>query len=131
MEATQQSSNQSLGFENFFSSMEDQMKKCIENCTKCAIFCEHMTQHCLKKGGEHADPDHIRLLQDCADICNTSARFMSRDSNLHFRTCEVCSEVCSACADDCDRLDDDEMMKKCAEICRDCASSCQQMAASR
>lgn len=131
MQTNEISTQQHLGFQDFFTKMDEQMQKCIESCTRCAIYCEHMTQHCLKKGEQHAEATHIRLLQDCADICATSARFMARDSNLHYRTCELCAEVCFACADDCERIADDEMMEKCVEICRDCAESCQQMAASR
>lgn len=116
---------------SLFSMMNDQMQKCIDNCTKCAAICEHMTQHCLKKGGPHAEASHIKLLQDCADICATSARFMERDSEYHHSTCEICAEVCQACAQDCERIADDEMMNKCVEICQECAQSCQEMAASR
>jgi hypothetical protein len=87
-----------------------------------------MVAHCLEKGGRHAEPQHIRLLLDCAEICQTSANFMVRGSDLHAATCRACAEVCERCADDCERMADDEMMRRCAEICRRCAASCAQMA---
>jgi hypothetical protein len=80
-------------------------------------------------GGRHAEAAHVRLLLDCAQICQTSADFMLRGSSYHARTCETCAEVCLACAENCERIGpDDDMMKKCAEVCRRCAASCRQMA---
>lgn len=114
----------------FFKAMTDDMQMCIQNCIQCSQVCEHMVQHCLTKGGAHASPEHIRLLQDCAEICQLSAHFMIRDSNFHMRTCQTCAEICSACAEDCQRLGDDEMMKMCADVCSRCAETCQKMATS-
>jgi hypothetical protein len=85
--------------------------------------------YCLQKGGRHAEPAHIRLLQDCAEICQTSANFMLRGSELHTRTCGVCAKVCERCAAECARMSDDTQMKTCADMCRRCAESCQQMSA--
>lgn len=81
-------------------------------------------------GGKHATPDHIQMLIACAEICDTSARFMLLGSQHHTRTCEVCAEVCEACAEDCERFEDD-LMKRCADACRRCAASCREMAATR
>ena len=105
-----------------------EMERCIDNCQECQEVCLRMVAHCLEKGGRHAEPQHIRLLLDCAEICQTSANFMVRGSDLHAATCRACAEVCERCADDCERMADDEMMRRCAEICRRCAASCAQMA---
>lgn len=115
-------------FKNIFKGLTDEIQMCIQNCTECFQVCEQMIQHCLKKGGAHAEPAHLKILQDCADICAVSAKFMIRNSDLHHRTCSVCAEACLACAEDCDRLGDDEMMRLCADLCRRCAESCQKMA---
>lgn len=106
----------------------DEMARCIENCQACHGICLETAMHCLGMGGEHAAADHIRLLLDCADICQTSADFMLRGSPLHARTCGVCAEVCERCATDCERFGDDASMKACAELCRRCAESCRRMA---
>lgn len=109
-----------------------EMQQCIQNCMECHRVCTEMVTHCLSLGGAHAEPAHITLLLDCAEICATSAAFMIRGSQYHAQTCGVCAEVCTACADDCERIaGGDEMMKQCAEICRRCADSCKQMAAMR
>ena len=109
--------------------MSPEMENCIRNCLECHRICLATVAHCLQMGGRHAEPSHVRLLMDCAQICLTSADFMIRGSHLHGRTCAVCAEVCEACAQDCERVDgDDPMMRQCIEICRRCAESCRQMA---
>lgn len=114
---------------NAFKGMTDEMQACIQNCIQCHQVCENLVRYCLKKGGMHAEAQHIRLLQDCSQICSITADFMLRESPFHTRTCSVCAEICLACAEDCDRMGDDERMKNCAQICRQCADSCKRMAA--
>jgi len=107
------------------------MQQCIQNCTECHHVCLETITHCLQMGGKHAESQHIRLMLDCAQICQTSADLMIRSSDLHHLTCGVCAEVCARCADDCERIDpDNEQMRRCAEACRRCAESCRQMEAS-
>lgn len=109
--------------------MNEQMRRCVEECQRCQESCLESIPHCLEKGGAHAAPDHIGLLSACAEICDTSARFMLLGSKHHSQTCGVCAEVCEACASDCAKFTDDEMMQRCAETCRACARSCREMAA--
>jgi hypothetical protein len=112
--------------------MSQQMQECIQTCFDCHKICLETVAYCLGKGGKHAEAAHIRLLLDCAEICQTSANFMLRGSDLHGRVCEVCAEVCQQCATDCGRIGTDApQMKECAEICRRCADLCRQMAGSR
>lgn len=107
---------------------ESDIQRCIDECVKCHRVCEATVQYCLQKGGKHAEADHIRILLDCADICQTSANFMLRGSPLHGRTCAVCADVCTRCAESCEQMGDDEQMRACAEACRSCAESCRRMA---
>jgi hypothetical protein len=107
---------------------DQQMRDCIQECQRCHDICMETITHCLEMGGDHAEPGHIQLLSDCAEICQTSANFMLRTSDFHGQVCGVCAEVCERCAEDCERFEDDEMMQQCAEICRSCARSCSEMA---
>ena len=109
------------------SHVSAEMRSCINECLTCHAVCLETIQHCLQMGGPHTEPNHIRLMQDCVEICQTSANFMLRGSHLHSRTCGVCAEVCARCAEDCERLDGAEM-KRCADACRSCAESCRKMA---
>lgn len=109
--------------------MMDEMTQCIQLCQDCHTLCIQMIGHCLKLGGRHAAPEHIRLLMDCAQICTTTADYMARGSSLHDRTCSLCSEICRLCAESCEQLrGDDQLIKQCAEMCRRCADSCERMA---
>ena len=105
-----------------------EMQQCIDACLECYASCVSTAQHCLQLGGTHASPEHIRLLDDCAEICRTSAGFMLRGSDHHARTCGVCAEICRACEKSCRSMGNDEMMQQCADACRRCAESCARMA---
>ncbi len=109
--------------------LSDDMLQCIEVCLDCHKACLQTIPYCLQQGGMHAESNHIRLMMDCADICQTSANFMLRGSDLHSITCGACAEICERCAADCDRMGgDDTRMAACAEECRRCADACRQMA---
>ena len=109
--------------------IDHEMEVCIENCTECHRICLETMEYCLGMGGKHADAEHIALLADCAQICQTSADFMIRDSRLHQQICAACAAVCRRCADDCAALGaGDEQMQECAEQCAICEESCAEMA---
>ena len=110
------------------SHLSAEMQKCIDACDECRAACLATVTYCLEKGGEHAEPEHIRLLLDCAEICATSAGFMLRGSDLHRKVCGVCADVCERCAESCEAMGDDAQMRACANACRQCAKSCRQMA---
>jgi hypothetical protein len=98
----------------------------------CHRVCLETAQHCLHRGGKHADAAHIGLLQSCASICETSVQFMIADSVCHEMICATCAAVCTTCAEDCDEMSgSDAEMRRCAEVCRNCASLCDQMGKSR
>lgn len=101
--------------------MEDSLKQCSTTCA-------NTIEYCLEKGGIHADPAHINLLQDCEDICMLAASFMQRNSQYSERLCALAAEICERCAESCEALSDDQVMMKCAEHCRKCAEDCRNMA---
>ncbi|HAR42293.1 MAG TPA: ferredoxin [Bdellovibrionales bacterium] len=103
------------------------MDECIENCFECHQICLETMQYGMDKGGEHSEPSHLRILQNCASICETSAQFMISGSPLHPKSCELCAEACSSCAESCEKMEGDQQMVFCAETCRKCAESCEEM----
>lgn len=108
--------------------MSQEMQDCITDCMTCHAVCLETISHCLQMGGRHALPEHIRLLQDCAQICVTSADFMLRMSDHHSQVCGLCAEICEACARACEGMaDGTDFMQRCAEACRRCAESCRRM----
>lgn len=110
--------------------LSQQMQQCIQNCLDCHSIClSTVSTYCLKQGRHHAEAAHIRLMLDCAEICQTSANFMLRGSDAHARICGVCAEICDHSGSDCELFaDDDAQMQVCAEVCRRCAQSCRNMA---
>lgn len=107
-----------------------EMKRCILECQTCETVCLDTLNHCLNLGGEHASPEHVTALLDCAMACATSADFMARGSAQHTKTCALCAEMCERCAKSCEQIGDDATMKACADTCRRCAESCRKMASS-
>ena len=106
---------------------EQEMKECIENCQTCHRVClEMLATHCLEVGGKHVESKHFKLMLDCAQICQTSADFMLRDSELHAHICAVCAKICEACAASCEAVGD---MDDCVRACRACVESCGKMGA--
>jgi hypothetical protein len=105
-----------------------QSQACIDACQACHNAClDTATVYCLEQGWPHAERRHVRLLLDCAAMCDISAGFLLRGSPLHDRTCALCADLCRLCADDCERFNDGRM-DDCAHACRDCAEVCLEMA---
>lgn len=106
--------------------MSSEMTACMDACHACHVSCLTMAMnHCLEVGGAHAEPKHMRLMLDCAEICQSAINFMARGSEHHGHICRECAEICRACAASCDGLDG---MEDCAAACRRCAEACDKMA---
>lgn len=100
------------------------MQVAIRDAHLCHAVCVQTIRHCLTKGGRHAEPDHVTLLMDCAEICATAANFMLRDSRLHPQVCAACADACDACAASCAQMADEEQMNRCLQACQKCADGC-------
>lgn len=104
--------------------LPNQIQNCITACWECRTHCQKMLYHyCLEQGGEHVNPDHVKLMTDCMEICQTAADFMVRGSSMIDSVCAACANVCYACAEACEAIDDKEM-DECAQLCRECAEMC-------
>ena len=111
--------------------LSQEIQSCIENSNACHAVCTITVNDCLQKGGAHSDAVHIRLLLDCAEICQTNTNFMLRSSDFNMQVCNTCAMICDACAENCEKITNDIQMKSCAESCRKCAQSCRKMSAQR
>lgn len=98
----------------------EEMENCIAGCLACQAICLQTAFHCLEIGGARATADHIRLLLDCAEMCESSVHFMVSRSPFEGRICALCAEACRACEAACRRMSD-EIDLRCAESCRRCA----------
>jgi hypothetical protein len=104
-----------------------EVQGCIVDCLECYSLCTRDAMNrCVEAGGQHAAPEHLRLMHDCAALCRIAADFMLASSVYSPKICALCAEICQACARSCDGL---EGMEACASACRGCAASCRRIAA--
>ena len=106
-----------------------EMQRCIQECERCHDACLRAVTYCLRKGERYEDASHITALLDCAEMCQTCASFMLRESPRHQHTCGVCAVMCDACAKSCAAFEGDDEMEQCRAQCHRCAASCREMAA--
>lgn len=95
---------------------------CGDVCTACADAClgEEMVAE-LKRC--------IRLNLDCADICHTTARVLTRmvepDRQVIQSLLQTCATICQVCGQECaSHAQMHEHCRVCAESCRACEETC-------
>ncbi|WP_125776173.1 four-helix bundle copper-binding protein [Antribacter gilvus] len=105
----------------------DTLVECSQACTACADAClsEDMVADLRKC---------IRTNLDCADVCATTARVLSRhtgyDANITRAQLEACIVACRACGDECQQhAGMHQHCAVCAECCRQCEAACQELLA--
>jgi hypothetical protein len=69
----------------------------------------------------------MRLLLDCAQICQMTADFLLRKSPFHLQACELCADICERTAASCAEIEDDRLMRACVQSNRRCAAVCREM----
>jgi hypothetical protein len=105
----------------------DSLIACSEACTACADACL-------------SEPDVLELTKcirtdlDCADICATTARVLSRhtgyDANISRSLLEACATACEACAAECaQHAAMHEHCRICADACGRCEAACRTLLA--
>jgi hypothetical protein len=90
---------------------------CIVDCLECYSLCR---QHSARASIDLAR-EQLALLDDCSEVCRTTAALLLTRSRFQGRLCGLCAEACEACADACDGIDG---MEACTRACRGCALSC-------
>jgi hypothetical protein len=76
----------------------------------------------------------IRTNLDCADICDTTGRVLSRhtgyDANLTRAVLQACVQACKSCGDECaSHAGMHEHCRVCSEECRRCEQACRELLA--
>lgn len=107
------------------AKLEQHMADCLELCQQCHNVCAGVISYGMQRGDNYLNEIALRLLQDCAEICQTSANFMLRGSEFHGQICAACAEICLKCATACEEFAEDSRLQECAEVCRKCAEACQ------
>jgi len=107
----------------------DALTRCIEECYSCAQTCTACADACLAEDAVAELRQCIRLNLDCADLCATIGRIVTRGTGLNesllAEILNSCALVCRLCGDECDRhAADHEHCRLCAAACRRCAEAC-------
>lgn len=104
---------------------------CAKACSDCQRECDSCSTHCAKmlEDGKHEHARTLATCRDCADVCATAAQIVSRHGPFANAICKACADVCAGCAEACEKLAQDEHMKRCAEECRRCEKACREMIA--
>ena len=102
---------------------------CIEACVECAQACTACADACLSEEMVAQLTTCIRTNLDCADVCDTTGRVLSRhtgyDADLTRAVLEACAAACRACGDECaGHAEMHEHCRVCAESCRRCEQAC-------
>lgn len=104
------------------------MDDCVTLCVASHRSCLTSARHVLEQPQLHAAAQLVALLQDCAELCQTTANSMLRGAPTHTLLCGACADLCAACAQACDAYKNDAVLTRCAATCRDCGAACRHMA---
>jgi hypothetical protein len=105
----------------------DALNACAQACTAC-------TDACLSEDRIAELTKCVRTDLDCADICATTARVLSRhtgyDANISRTLLAACATACKSCGDECARhAQMHEHCRVCADACRACERACRDLLA--
>jgi hypothetical protein len=73
------------------------ISQCITASLRCQAACEAGMARLVSEG-HPADSDTVRLLRQCAELCELNARALQKDSRLARRTASICVELGSQVA---------------------------------
>lgn len=110
------------------------LAECVDACLDCAQACAACADACL---GEEMVAELRRCITldlNCSDICDTTARTLSRHSGYEAAVTgvilEACRVLCGFCAEECERhAEMHEHCRVCAEACRRCEKACDRLLA--
>ena len=107
----------------------DALIQCIEVCVLCEQTCSACADACLGEDDLPVLRRCIRLNLDCADICSTAVKMLSRqqqpEPGVIAGLLELCATICALCAQECGRHHH-EHCAVCAEMCSRTEDECQQ-----
>jgi hypothetical protein len=118
------------------TSAPDDLVAAIDACFDCAQTCTACADACL--GEQHVSSlvQCIRLNLDCADVCATTGRLLSRQTATDWTVVrnqlQACIAACRACGDECEQHGRHGMehCRVCAESCRRCGEACERLLSS-
>ena len=74
------------------STKAGEVHQCIAASLSCQAACEEVMGQ-MSAQGVRADSEAMRLLRQCAELCELNARALQKDSRLSRRTATLCFEL--------------------------------------
>ena len=110
------------------------LRECIEACFDCAQACTACADACLGEQQVQQLIRCIRLNLDCADVCDTTGRLLSRQTDPDWSVLraqlQACAVACRSCGNECQmHAGHHEHCRVCAESCRRCEDACDRLLA--
>lgn len=102
---------------NNHEELKKKLAACIVACQNCSDACLDETDMLPKM------VECIRLDRDCAEMCQTTLNFISRNSNYAAEMISMCEKLCKACGDECGKHEA-QHCKDCAKACKECEEAC-------
>ncbi len=106
------------------SMAQVEMQQAAQDCMNCYDVCLQTAQQCQQMGGTHAQPSHIQMMQDCAELCQVTAHMLQHSSPVAQVVCAATAQVTDRCAFECEQMGDSD----CVNACRNASSSVGQIA---
>jgi len=101
-------------------------RECVQACLDCHNCCTQMIAACME--ADHCDSKTMKMLMDCAQMCQMCAGLMLRGSDMSGKMCAMCVEMCNACALACETMaKGNARLMQCAKACRACADMCMRL----
>lgn len=112
----------------------DLLARTVEALVACSQACTGCADACLSEEMVAELRTCIRSNLDCADICDATARMLSRhtgyDADLTRAQLQACAQACRSCGDECARhAEAHGHCRICAEACRACEEACNELVA--
>ena len=107
----------------------DELVHCIDECLACAASCTACADACLGEEDVGGLRECVRANLDCADLCDTTAGLLSRQTGTTptwwATILSACAESCRRCAEECEQHSEHHAhCRLCAEACRRCEQAC-------
>ncbi|MDQ3470469.1 MAG: four-helix bundle copper-binding protein [Actinomycetota bacterium] len=104
----------------------------VAKLAECSLVCTICADACANEEGDDLGRC-IRLDTDCADLCASTARLLSRqpviEPDVLERLLTTCAAACQRCAAECrTHAEHHAHCATCAEVCAGCAEACEQAA---
>ena len=103
----------------------------IDACFDCSESCNACADACLGEDDPKSLARCIRLNLDCADVCDTTGKVLSRQTafkpEMARAVLQACAQACGLCAEECEHHAMEmnlEHCRVCAEACRRCEDAC-------